>query len=74
MLEVITNINNFVNNIVWGWPALILLAAVGVLITFITKFFQVSHIGHWMKNTIGSIFSDKKVLGHTEDKSISQFQ
>lgn len=74
MLEVITNINNFVNNIVWGWPALILLAAVGVLITFITKFFQVSHIGHWMNNTIGSIFSDKKVLGHTEDKSISQFQ
>ena len=53
---------------------MILLAAVGVLITFITKFFQVSHIGHWMKNTIGSIFSDKKVLGHTEDKSISQFQ
>ena len=74
MIDSITNLNNTVNNIVWGWPALVLLAAVGVLATVLTKFFQVSHIGHWMKNTVGSIFSDKKVLGHTEDKSISQFQ
>lgn len=74
IVEVITNINNVVNNIVWGWPALILLAFVGVLMTLLTKFFQVSHIGHWMKMTIGAIFKDRDVLGHTEDKSISQFQ
>lgn len=74
MLEIIANINNFVSNIVWGWPALILLAFVGVLMTCLTKVFQISHIGHWMKMTIGAIFKDKDVLGHTKDKSISQFQ
>ncbi len=74
MLEVVSSVNSVVNNIVWGWPALILLAFVGVLMTCLTKFFQITHIGHWMKRTIGAIFSDKDVIGHTQDKSISQFQ
>lgn len=74
MLQIITNMNSVVNNIVWGWPALILLAFVGVLMTFLTRFFQVSHFGHWMKMTIGAIFKDHDVVGHTKDKSISQFQ
>ena len=72
-LTAVEKVNSFVNNIVWGWPALILLAFVGVFMTVCTKFFQVSHIGHWMKETIGAIFH-KDVVGHTQDKSISQFQ
>lgn len=67
-------VNDFVNNIVWGWPALILLAFVGVLMTCLTKFFQISHIGHWFKSTIGAIFKDRHITKHTDDKSISQFQ
>lgn len=74
MIDMIAKINGYVNNVVWGWPALILLAFVGVLMTVLTKFFQLSHIGHWMKNTIGAIFKDRHVTGHTKDKSISQFQ
>lgn len=74
MVEFITNVNSFVNNIVWGWPALILLSFVGVLMTVLTKFFQLSHIGHWFKMTLGAIFKDKGVMGHTEDRTISQFQ
>ncbi|MCD7868860.1 MAG: alanine:cation symporter family protein [Clostridiales bacterium] len=74
MIQIITNVNNFVNGIVWGWPALILLAFVGVLMTCLTRVFQITHIGHWMKMTIGAIFKDKNVVGHTKDKSISQFQ
>lgn len=74
MLETITYVNKVLNDIVWGWPALILLAFVGVLMTVLTKVFQISHIGHWMKNTIGAIFKDKHVTGHTKDRSISQFQ
>ncbi len=73
-LEAVSAANEVVNNIVWGWPALILLAFVGVLMTCVTKFFQISHIGHWFKKTIGAIFKDKNVTGHTKDKSISQFQ
>ena len=74
MLDMITKINAALNAIVWGWPALILLAFVGVLTTCITKCFQISHFGHWMKNTIGAIFKDSKVTSHTSDRSISQFQ
>lgn len=74
MLEAITNINGAVNNVVWGWPALILLGFVGVLMTCLTKFFQISHLGHWMRHTIGAIFRDKHVTGHTKDRTISQFQ
>lgn len=73
-LEAVEFLNDKVNGIVWGWPALILLAFVGVLMTFLTKFFQISHIGHWFKNTIGAIFKDRHVTKHTKDKSISQFQ
>ena len=73
-LDIVQKVNDAVNGVVWGWPALILLAFVGVLMTILTKFFQLSHIGHWFKNTIGAIFKDKNVTKHTSDKSISQFQ
>lgn len=73
-LNIVETVNGAVNGFVWGWPALILLAFVGVLMTILTKFFQISHIGHWFKNTIGAIFGDKHVTKHTDDKSISQFQ
>lgn len=74
MIEMITNVNSTINNVVWGWPALILLGFVGVLMTCLTKFFQISHFVHWIKNTIGAIFGEKHVVAHTNDKSISQFQ
>ena len=74
MLDMITKVNSALNGIVWGWPALILLAFVGVLTTCITKCFQVSHFGHWMKQTVGAIFKDSKVTSHTDDRSITQFQ
>ena len=33
MMDMITQVNSTLNGIVWGWPALILLAFVGVLTT-----------------------------------------
>ena len=74
MIEVITNVNNTVNSLVWGWPALILLGFVGILMTVLTKFFQLSHFKYWMKHTIGAIFGDKHVTMHTRDRTITQFQ
>ena len=74
ILEWITEINNAVNGFVWGWVGLILLLGTGVITTVVTKVFQVSHIGHWWKNTIGSLFK-REVIGHTKEKgSISPFQ
>ena len=70
----VADVNNVVNGVVWGVPALALLAFVGVLMTVLTKVFQVTHFGHWMKKTIGAVFKDKHITSHTEDKSISQFQ
>ncbi len=76
MVEMITNVNSAINGFVWGIPMLVLLVGTGILMTVLTKFFQLSHIGHWFKNTIGGIFKDKNVTKHTEkgDQSISQFQ
>ncbi|MCR5742491.1 MAG: alanine:cation symporter family protein [Lachnospiraceae bacterium] len=73
-IKIVTDVNNAINGVVWGWPALILLGFVGVLMTILTKFYQVTHFAHWMKNTVGAIFKDKHVTGHTKDKTISQFQ
>ena len=72
----VTEVNGAVNNFVWGIPMLVLLVGTGILMTLLTKFFQLSHIGHWWKNTIGGIFSDRHITKHTEkdDKAISQFQ
>lgn len=76
MVEFIAQINGKVNDFVWGVPMLVLLVGTGILMTCLTKCFQLSHIGHWMKNTLGGIFKDREVTQHTgkEDRSISQFQ
>ena len=72
--EKVAEINGAVNSIVWGKYGLILLIGTGILMTIVTKVVQVSHIGHWWKNTIGSLFN-KSVIGHSKEKgSISPFQ
>ncbi len=74
--KTIESVNSAVNGFVWGLPMLILLVGTGILMTILTKVFQVTHFKYWVKHTIGGIFSDKKVTAHTgkSDKQISQFQ
>ena len=76
VLSIVEKVNSAVNGFVWGLPMLILLVGTGILMTCLTKFFQISHIKHWIKNTIGGIFKDSHVTAHTEkeDTQISQFQ
>ena len=74
MLEKIIEVNSAVNGVVWGIPGLFLLIGTGILMTVCTKVFQVSHIGHWFKQTLGSLFK-KDVIGHRKEKgTISPFQ
>lgn len=75
-LSHVENVNNAVNGFVWGLPMLVLLVGTGILMTCLTKFFQITHIKHCIKNTIGGIFKDSHVTAHTEkeDTQISQFQ
>ena len=72
MMQWLTDFNNEINGFVWG-KGVYLLLFVGVVTTLITGVFQVTHIGHWMKETLGKIFN-KDVSGHVKGKSISQFQ
>ena len=74
LLDAITQVNNSINGFVWGYVGLALLIGTGIITTILTKCFQVGHLGHWWKNTIGSMFQ-KKVIGHSKEKgTISPFQ
>ena len=74
MTEIVTKINSAINGVVWGVPALTLLIGTGVIMTIITAFFQFTHFGHMMKETIGGLFKKKDILKSDDEKSISQFQ
>jgi len=73
LLETITKINDAVNSFVWVKIGLILLIGTGILLTVVTKFFQIIHFGHWWKKTGGGVF-DKKSHNKKEKGSVSQFQ
>ncbi len=74
ILDKIAAINSSINGVVWGIFGLALLIGTGIIVTACTKFFQVTHLGTWWKNTIGSMFS-KEVLAHRKEKgTISPFQ
>ncbi|MBQ7580471.1 MAG: sodium:alanine symporter family protein [Clostridia bacterium] len=71
-LEKLTEYNGVVNDFIWGNIGLFLLIGTGILMTILTKFFQVSHLPHWWSKTIGKMFSKDT---HKKDKnSISPFQ
>ena len=63
MLNTIDSINSFINNIVWGWPGMILLLGVGLYLTLGSKFLQFRKFGFSMKQTIGKIFDKMKGCG-----------
>lgn len=74
-LDMLTEVNGKLNSFIWGVPGLVLLIGTGILMTSCTKFFQVSHLGHWWKETIGSLFKkNSSSTKKTDKKSISQFQ
>ena len=64
-LQAVEAVNGEINGVVWGAFGLILLIGTGILVTAMTKFFQVSHIGLWFKNTLGSLFK-KGVIKHSK--------
>ena len=74
MFDKIAEINGSINSVVWGVWGLALLIGTGIIVTCCTKFFQISRLGTWWKNTIGSMFS-KEVMRHRKEKgTISPFQ
>ena len=71
-LEELTKVNGTVNKYIWGAFGLILLIGTGILMTVLTRFFQVSRLGLWWRSTIGKLFARDT---HTKGKrAISPFQ
>lgn len=72
-LELLAEVNSKVYDFVWVQVGLILLFGTGLLMTVVTRVFQVSHLKHWWSKTIASVF--KKDTHNKKDKgSVSQFQ
>ena len=40
-IQTVTEVNSFINNIVWGWPVIILILGTGLLLSIRTRFLQV---------------------------------
>ena len=72
--QTIAKINDSVNSVVWGVPALVLLIGTGVLMTVLTGLFQFRRFGHMWKNTIGNLFKKRDIRYSSDKNSISQFQ
>ena len=53
--------NDWLNNIVWGAPAMVLILVTGLLMSAVTRFPQFTHFGYAIKNTIGKAFEKKDV-------------
>lgn len=74
ILQTIESINGEINSVVWGAFGLLLLVGTGIIVTVMTKFFQVTHIGLWFKKTIGRLFKQDVIKHSKEAGSISPFQ
>jgi len=70
-MQRITEINTFVNNIVWGKYTLMILLGVGIFFTVKLRFFPFVHFGTWWKNTAMSFSKSRK---SSEGEKISAFQ
>lgn len=56
MTEIISQINDTVNNFVWGVPAMICILGVGLWLSCRTGFIQIRKFGRAMKETVGRMF------------------
>lgn len=72
-LTTLANINSVINEFVWVKIGLILLIGTGLLMTVLTKVFQISHLKTWWKATIGGLFNSN-AHKKTGNGSVSQFQ
>ena len=63
ILKVIKDVNDVVNGIVWGIPAMVLIVGVGVLLSVGTGFVQFRRFGYACRRVIGRLFK-KADAGH----------
>lgn len=71
-MDIINEINIYINNLVWGPYMLILLLGVGIFFSIKLRFFQLSGFGQWWSKTAMSFLKSNKAGEKRE--SISPFQ
>lgn len=60
MLEMISSINQVVNDFIWGVPAMVCIIGVGILLSVRTNFIQIRKFPYAIKTTIGRMFKKKE--------------
>lgn len=70
MISTIATINSFINNLVWGVPAMICIIGVGLYLSFGTGFVQFRKFGTAIKTTLGKMFSKSEA----KEGAITPFQ
>lgn len=55
-LDKVVKVNGAVNDVVWGWPAMILILGVGLYLTLRSCGLQFRKFGYAMKETLGKVF------------------
>jgi len=75
-IQTVTEVNSFINNIVWGWPVIILILGTGLLLSIRTRFLQVRKFGNsWASTIIPTVKSiGKKQEKKPGEKTVSQFE
>ena len=70
MIEIITRVNQVVNNFIWGLPAMVCILGVGLLLSVRTNFLQIRKFPYAIKKTLGRIFKHKDA----SDGTMTPFQ
>ena len=52
-MEIVNNVNDFINNIIWGIPMILLILGTGIYYTIRLGFPQFTKIKQIYKNTVG---------------------
>ena len=70
MIEIITQVNQVLNDFIWGVPAMVCILGVGLYLAIRTKGIQIRKFGYAMKSTLGRIFKKNEAA----EGSITPFQ
>ncbi len=70
MLAIIETVNQWLNDLIWGVPAMICIVGVGLYLGVSTGFIQLRRFGHAMRATLGRIFQKNSAA----DGAITPFQ
>ncbi|MCR4616368.1 MAG: alanine:cation symporter family protein [Clostridiales bacterium] len=76
IIETITNANDWLNGIVWGWPMIILILGTGIIVTVRLKAMQIRKFGDSINTTIVPTIKEigKPKKKDSTAKSVSQFE